>query len=342
MKLGFIGTGRITDSHLATIRRVWTETAIDVLGFYSPREVSRAAMCARWGGKSFESAEQLLDARPDAVFITSPTPFHAEQAIMAADRGIPIYLEKPVARTPDEYAAVQEAVERADVINCVGVQWRYRPQTEILRTILRDNPATLVVGQWYWFTPPVAWLRDRAQGGGQVFDQLVHLIDLAHYVLGDVTSVFAHFGSSPNNRYSDFANWDVYSLSLTYASGCIGSYTSTYRLNVPLDDRVTLDFVSGDHLARYKPDGLHLWNEAEVRILPETGLRGLDMVGRDHITRAFLGAVRTGNPDGIVSTIDDVDNTMRVLFGATESALARRAVSIGGATDDDALGGGTR
>jgi len=328
MRIGFLGGGRITDSHLSSIRGLDLGFDIDVVGFYTPRKSSREAMAAKWGGRAFASPEQLIDAAPDAVYVTSPTPYHAEQAMLVSNAGIPLYLEKPVARTREEFAALSESIERSGIIHCIGVQWRYRPETARLLEIVAENPPTLAVGQWYWFTPPVRWLRQRNEGGGQVFDQQVHILDLARYVLGPVTHVFARFGESLNTRYSDFNNWDVYTLSVRFESGCIGSFSSTYRLNTAMDERVWVDFIAGDLMVRYSPAALSIWRNDKIVTVPETKNRALDVVGRDAIERAFLNAVHAGNPDGIVSSLPDVQNTMEILFAATESALSGREVEV--------------
>lgn len=329
MKLAFIGTGRITDSHIISARRLDLPFPVEVLGFYGPREASRAAAAGKWGGRSFPSVEALLDARPDAVYVTSPTPYHAEQAIAVARAGIPLYLEKPATRTREEFVELRSEVERSGILACLGVQWRYRPQTRIVERLLRENPPTMVVGRWYWFTPPVRWLRQRTEGGGQVFDQQVHILDVTTHLIGGARSVFARFGQSPNPTYPDFDNWDVYALSLEY-DGCIGSFTSTYRLNVPLDDRVLLDFVCSDLLVRYRPSGVEIVRPDKTEIIPETGDQGLDMVGRDAIEHAFLTAVHTGDRSEIISSLGDVAPTMDIVYAATESAESGRLVELGG------------
>lgn len=327
MKIGFIGTGRITDSHLSSMRRLDLPFPLEPLGFFSPRQQSRDAAVSRWGGRAFESVDSLIAARPDAVYVTSPTPFHAEQACAVARAGIPLYLEKPAARTRSEFEVLRADVNAAGILNCLGVQWRYRPETDRLRDLFAANPPSLVVGQWYWFTPPVAWLRDRETGGGQVFDQLVHIIDVAGFLVGDATSVFARFMQNPNARYPDFRNWDSYTVSIGYQKA-IGSFSSTYRLNVPMDDRVCLDFVCGDLFVRYQPSGIRVTGPEKTESYLDPGERGLDMVGRDHIERAFLMAVHTDDRSLIRSSVDDIANTMNVVFAATESAESGQPVEI--------------
>ena len=328
MKIAFIGAGRITDSHITSAKRLDLPFPFEVLGFYDPFDVNRDRATATWGGTAFESVETLLDAGPDAVYVTSPTPFHAEQAMAVARAGVPLYLEKPAARTRNEFVELRQEIEKSGILACLGLQWRYRPHTGIIRELLRENPATMVVGRWYWFMPPVRWLRQRTQGGGQVLDQLVHILDVATSVVGNATSVFARFGQSPNERYPDFDNWDVYALSLGY-EGCIGSFTSTYRLNVPLDEPVQLDFICGDRLVRYRPSGIEIVGPERTEIVHETGDQRLDMVGRDFIERAFLMAVHTGDRSGIASTLGDIAPTMDILYAATESAESGQVVELG-------------
>lgn len=329
MELSFIGTGRITESHLTSLMRFKEAFGIRVKGFWGPIPGRLAELTSRWGGKAYRGIEELLDDRPDAVYITSPTPFHPAQAIQTAERGIPMYLEKPLALDEASFEEMRQVIKQSGVLHCVGLQWRYRRFTRIIREALPPGGPSMAVAQWYWWTPPVPWLRDRKQGGGQVFDQMVHLIDLARCLVGDIVRVYAEFGQSSNSTYPDFDNWDVYCLTLRFASGCVGSFSSTYKLNNPLETRVVMDLISENQMIRYTPEKLEVHGSDQAQVYLEPAETSLDMVGRDAIEEAFLKAVRDDSPEPILTDMDAVRNTMEVLFAATQSAETGKPIEIG-------------
>ena len=92
----------------------------------------------------------MLDAKPDAVWVTSPTPYHKEQVLAVVERKFPVYMEKPPALDLESCKTMQDAFNRAGIIHCVGLQWRYRKHVDIIREELTANKPRLVVGRWNW------------------------------------------------------------------------------------------------------------------------------------------------------------------------------------------------
>ena len=103
---GFIGTGNYPNSRIAPAAALAEDTSI--VAAYS-RDQERAERFARSHGAqaSYTSVERLLaDSRVDVVFIASPNHLHAEHAILAAEAGKHVLVEKPMATTTSDAAAI--------------------------------------------------------------------------------------------------------------------------------------------------------------------------------------------------------------------------------------------
>jgi len=133
------------------------------------------------------------------VDICTPPGTHAEIAQAAAAAGKAVLCEKPLAVSYAQAAAALAAVTRAGVHNAVGFNYRKLPAVALMRQMVADG----VVGEvrlWRasWlsdeFTDPATpwdWRFDRAMGGTTIADLGSHLIDLARWMVGEISEVSA-------------------------------------------------------------------------------------------------------------------------------------------------------
>jgi predicted dehydrogenase len=174
-RLGFLGVGWIGRSRLEAIERA---------GAGSVAAVADPAVEG-----ALRSYEELLDHELDGLVIATPSALHAEQAIAALERGLPVFVQKPVGRTAQEVRAVVAAAARADVPLGVDLSYRYADAFVEAREQVRSGAigdvfaADLVFHNAYG--PDKPWFRDPAlAGGGCVIDLGIHLVDLAVWTLG--------------------------------------------------------------------------------------------------------------------------------------------------------------
>jgi predicted dehydrogenase len=135
----------------------------------------------------------------DVVDICTPPGTHAEIAQAAAAAGKAVLCEKPLAVSYAQAMAALAAVTAAGVHNAVGFNYRRLPAVALMRQMVADG----AVGQvrlWRasWlsdeFTDPATpwdWRFDRAMGGTTIADLGSHLIDLAHWMVGEISEVSA-------------------------------------------------------------------------------------------------------------------------------------------------------
>lgn len=322
MKIGFLGAGRIAWTHMEVLKSLADEFNLRLAGAFDPSSGAINRFVSEWGGRAFSTPEELLDEPDlDAVYVVAPTPWHVEYAEAVAERGLALYLEKPVALDLVSSLRAGDAIRRSKIIHCVGLNWRYRGLVQRAKKLLdaAGGPA-LMSARWFWFTPTVPWLRDRSKSGGQVLDQVIHLVDMFYHLAGPAERVSAWYSLGSSPEYDDFNNWDVHSLQIRFKSGCIGSIVSTYKLNVSMSDFVEVEFVSDGLRLSLTDTELRVYDREKCTVFRESGDSRMEMLGRIGIERAFLQAVKTGRQDLIVSDIDEAVASIKIVFAATKAA----------------------
>ena len=170
LRIGIVGAGWIAGTHAAT------------LALLDGARVVASADVVPGRGDYVDWRAMLRAERLDALVVCTPPDVHREVTVAAARAGLAVYLEKPVAHTMDDAAAIAAAVKATGVVCAVGYQYR---AISFLGDLPRD--AALLLGTGISDTADRAWLGDRARGGGMMLERASHLIDLERALAGEVT-----------------------------------------------------------------------------------------------------------------------------------------------------------
>ena len=203
-----------------------------------------AAATAAYSCQGYSDYEKMLIAqRPDVVHICTPHHLHADMAIRCLEQNINVLLEKPVATTVVDAAAVAEAADRSSAIFGVCFQNRYNPTSHRLREILGSKQ----FGTVHSALASVIWSRDAAYyrhrewrgrwataGGGVLINQAIHTLDLLQWYLGEPKDVR---GSASTLLLPEpIEIEDTASVVMTHADGRRSVFfaTNTYSDNEPI------------------------------------------------------------------------------------------------------------
>jgi predicted dehydrogenase len=144
--------------------------------------------------------EVAADPRVRAVSVTAPNFLHREIGVAMAEAGKHIWIEKPVGLTGEDARAVADAVAEAGVQGAVGFNYRNAPAVERARDLIASGGIGTVTHvrirlfSDYAAHPDAAltWRYERERGGSGVLGDLAsHGVDLARFLLGDITSLAA-------------------------------------------------------------------------------------------------------------------------------------------------------
>jgi len=164
----------------------------------SEASVSSAAVQYGWEEYSTDWNELLKRDDIDLIDINAPSDAHKEIALAAASAGKHLFCEKPLALTLADAREMLETAEKAGVKHMVGFNYRFAPAVQLARKLIQDGR----LGKIYHFRGmflqdwiidpdfPLVWrLQKEIAGSGAHGDLGAHVIDLAHFLIGDITEV---------------------------------------------------------------------------------------------------------------------------------------------------------
>ncbi len=318
LRVGLIGTGFIGQRHLAA----WRAEGVEVVVFDEDPARS-SALAERLGATVAPTIEALL-AATCVVDICTPTHLHASIALAAARAGRHVICEKPLARTLADGEAMIAAAKDADVRLLVGHVVRFFPEYAAARqavlagavgelAVLRLTRASSRPQQ-----PPDHWFFDHARSGGIILDLMIHDLDYARWVAGEVVSVACR--SAIFERPD--AGIDHAVAILTHASGAI-SHVSASWAYAPPAFRTAFELAGSHGLIEQDSD-----RTAPIEwSLPSGGTGGgpaapADLVLNGDPFRLELAEFAQAIVAGVQPRIDGADAlaTLRLALAADESA----------------------
>ena len=180
----------------------------------------RRAPASSTAGTSSSQRETL-----DAVWVATPPLCHRAPAVAAMERGLPVYLEKPIARTLDDARAIAAAAEAAGVVCAIGYQWHAAEALELLRAAVGDQQVAYLWGVSAGPTAARPWFLERSGGGGNLLERGSHQLDLQRAVAGDVSSVQVATATAllAQSEIEGGDIEDAATITLRFASGALGT-----------------------------------------------------------------------------------------------------------------------
>jgi predicted dehydrogenase len=243
VRLGFYGAGFIARMH--TLSLAACPVAHRVTAVHDP-DAERARDFAARVGAAVVGEDELLD-HVDAVYVTSWTSEHPRLALAAAARGKAVFCEKPLAVDARLAEQMVAAVEKAGVVNQVGLVLRFLSPFRFVRHLLADPRAGRVMSVAFrddQYIPIQGqygsdWRADPARAGrGTLLEHSIHDLDILQWLLGPVRSV-----SATVRELHGFARIDDVAVArLDFASGAVASLVSVWHdvLERPSNRRVEI------------------------------------------------------------------------------------------------------
>jgi phthalate 4,5-cis-dihydrodiol dehydrogenase len=226
LRLGVAGLGRAFTVMLPTFSG---DPRVELVAAADPRGEARARFAADFHGPAYATVEALCaDPAVEAVYVATPHQYHARHAVLAAEVGKHLLIEKPVALTLADCTTIVEAARRAKVALVVGHSHSFDAPVARLRALIASGafgPLRMIAAlnyTDYLYRPRRPEELDTAQGGGAIFNQAAHQVDIVRLLGGGmVTGVRAVTGAWDRARPTEGA----YAAMLTFAGGAFASLT---------------------------------------------------------------------------------------------------------------------
>jgi phthalate 4,5-cis-dihydrodiol dehydrogenase len=227
VRLGVVGLGR---AFVLTLPAFRADPRIRLAAACDPRPAARAAFEREFGGRTYEAVEDLCsDPAVEAVYIASPHELHCAHVLAAAAAGKHVLVEKPLAVSLEDGARMVATCAAAGVHLLVGPSHSFDAPVQLARGLIDSG----VLGRVrmihafnytdFLYRPRRPEELDTGRGGGVIFSQGVHQIDIVRLLAGGrARQVFAMTGAWDPERptegaYSALLSFDEAFACLTYS-----------------------------------------------------------------------------------------------------------------------------
>ncbi|RSS01100.1 Gfo/Idh/MocA family oxidoreductase [Streptomyces sp. WAC00469] len=239
MRIAILGLGRIGAFHAETLSRLDT---VESLLVSDPSGRAAAAAAERFGAEVAASPEAVFAAGVDGIVVAAATDAHPELILAAVEAGIPVFCEKPVARTMEQGVKVFHAVQDRGVPVQIGYQRRFDAGFAAARAAVRSGAlGTLHTVRSTTLDPeppPAAYI---AASGGIFRDCAVHDFDIIRWVTGrEVTEVYTTGGNRGAAYIEDAGDADTTGAVLTLDDGTIAVVSNSRHNGRGYDVRMEL------------------------------------------------------------------------------------------------------
>ena len=318
-RVAFVGAGSISAIHFDSMDELGD--AVDVVGVADPSEEARLKAAARFKCPTFEdSASMFDDVAPEAIFVLVPPFARGEPEIDAINRGMHVFVEKPVALNMKTALEISAAIDAANVVSSVGYQWRYSNLMRHAEQFASQTATALASGYWAGAFPQRDWWGQLEKSGGQIVEQSTHIFDMCRYFLGEPLNVFARSSRRSESPPEGSDVPDAGIAVVEFESGAIAQITSTCLL--PENYRVEISLMS--------ESGVVQLGSSELKIFEPNQLTTFSDPGHPHLeeARAFIKAVQVGDASNVLSPFADAVKTLELTLAAVESARMNAVVEL--------------
>lgn len=174
--------------------------------------------------------EMLRQEKLDMLFICLPPGAHCGQFEKAANKGIHIFIEKPIAIDSVRGLNMVKAARTTGIHTFVGFHMRYGTAIKKLKLLIDADGVgrpVLFNGRYQCNSLHTPWWRDVYQCGGQVFEQAIHIYDMCRFFFGDAQNTIGRMGNVCHAQIAGYTVEDVSASISQFPSGAIASITAT-------------------------------------------------------------------------------------------------------------------
>jgi len=300
------------------------------------RRPDRARELAEEAGAALGTSEvdELLSVPGlEAVHVATPVTMHAEVSIAAAQRGLHVLCEKPLASDLAEARRVAAAIREAGVVGAVNYGRRFQVARERLIERVREvagRPRMVSVSLVYSDhaepdSRPFTWVQDAEMGGGRLQGYGVHDLDLLLEAFGDIEAVaVATEVGVPERADADgvvraVTAEDAYAILLRFAGGGLAHVSLVATAHHKRGDVIEVYGALGT--VKLDADRRLWWGSTDSELACEGPLEASSSDAFARVARRFASAIRDGSPPD-----PSLEEALRVqaVFDAVRTADAER------------------
>jgi predicted dehydrogenase len=231
VRTALLGCGKVGQIHAAALSTLAESEFVAVCDAQGERA---QAFANRFGTRAYTDYRDMLsEGRVQALVIGTPHPLHAAPTICAAEAGVHVLVEKPLAASLHDCDAMLEAARRAGTTLSVISQRRwYEPVQRMKVAIDAGKIATPALGVFSMFSwRDAAYYRSdpwrgkwNTEGGGVLVNQSPHQLDLLRWFMGEIEEISGYWG---NLNHPEIEVDDTALAMIRFRGGRLGSIVTS-------------------------------------------------------------------------------------------------------------------
>lgn len=318
IRVGFVGVGIQAREHIKSLSRI---PEVSLSAFCDTRGDRAKAVAEGHGARSYTGHVEMLDKEPlDAIYVAVPPFAHSEIEIIAARKGIAVFVERPIHVSIEQAEEVLHAIEDAEVINSVGYHMRYYDTCDLVREEIAGSRIVGIICCSMASMPGQHWWSMMNTSGEGMPEDVSQEIDFARFIAGEVVGVCAQIAKRGVGDIPDFELADIGTIALTFESGALGEIGNTCLLGQ--------GGAAGTHIIT--EDAIIHSHKTVVRTVRSGAVREHYSSVNPYFEEdtAFIEAVEHSEQDRIKSSYADALATLRVTLAAHESAKTGQPIKL--------------
>jgi len=266
LRVGMLGCGGIARTHALNLSKL---EAVRLVAFCDIREEAAKAFNEQYAaGKGVvykDFTEMFRKTAMDVVYVCLPPFAHSTEVDEAAERGVHVFIEKPIALDMATANRMVNAVENAGVKAQVGFVLRFGSAVEATKEMMADGSlgqVGLITARYFCNALHAPWWRERGKSGGQVVEQVIHIFDLLRHLAGEPDIVYCLMDNLYHKQVENYTVEDVSATAVRFKAGALavvaatngaipGRWISDYRL---VAQNATIDFTDANNATLHHTD----------------------------------------------------------------------------------------
>ncbi|MDF2440573.1 MAG: hypothetical protein JWN98_1557 [Abditibacteriota bacterium] len=265
-RVGLIGCGGIANAHAKVLQELEQTRLVALCDVAPERAHDFNTRYAGGAAQAYPDYSAMFEGEKlDIVYICLPPFAHRDEVEQAAQRGVHVFIEKPIALDMQLADRMVQAVQSGGVHSQVGFMMRFGEAVEQVKALIENGEAGTpgwALGVYRCNALHAPWWRDQSKSGGQIVEQIIHTYDIIRYLLGEPKSAFAVLDNLFHREVEGYTAEDVSAATLQFQSGAVASIAGTngaipgkWQASFQLVCKnLTAEFADANHATLYRTD----------------------------------------------------------------------------------------
>ncbi|MEI6132122.1 MAG: Gfo/Idh/MocA family oxidoreductase [Bacillota bacterium] len=228
IRVGIVGSGFMASVHC---KNLYAMSNVEIVALCHPFVKPEKLIDEYKIGGYFKDFKAMIDeSNLDAIIIAIPPFAHGGEVEYAAEKGVNVFMEKPIALTHESAQSMADAVAKSGIKSMVGYMMRYGAAVTKLKEMIDNGTAgvvTLMDARYECNSLHTPWWRVKEKSGGQVLEQIIHLYDLSMFFAGKPKSAVGFTANLTHQAVDGYNIEDTSSGLINFECGAIASISGT-------------------------------------------------------------------------------------------------------------------